>query len=85
MDVYKTIRVWSTRPTFGRELTGRLRITEIEIIDEHFAKATGKAGKDDVVELSRKKWGAALFEARWKDMHTFSDFMRKFTQKREIT
>jgi hypothetical protein len=46
LDVYKIIRVWSTRPTFRRELTGKLRITEI--IDEHSAKATvisGKSGK----------------------------------------
>jgi len=86
LDVYKIIRVWSTRPTFRRELTGKLRITEI--IDQHSAEATvisGKAEKDNVVELSVRNGGAALFEAKWKGMHILSDFIRKFTQERKVT
>ena len=53
LDVYKIIRVTKARQTFRREHTGKVKI--IEIIDEHFAKATvisGKAEKDDIVELS---------------------------------
>jgi hypothetical protein len=53
LDVYKVIAVTRARPTFRREHTGKVRITEI--IDEHFAKATvisGKAEKDDIVELT---------------------------------
>ncbi len=56
LDVYKVIRVTRARPTFRREHTGKVKITEI--IDEHFAKATvisGKAEKNDVVELTRPK------------------------------
>jgi hypothetical protein len=56
LDVYKVIRVTRARPTFKRVFTGRVKITEI--IDEHFAKATvisGKAEKDDIVELIRPK------------------------------
>lgn len=40
--------------SFIRELTGKVRITEI--VDEHYAKAviiSGRAGKYDVVELDR--------------------------------
>jgi hypothetical protein len=53
LDVYKVIRGTRARPTFRREHTGKVKITEI--IDEHFAKATvisGKAEKDDIVELT---------------------------------
>ena len=53
LDVYKIIRITRARPTFRREYTGKVKITEI--IDEHFAKATvisGKVEKDDIVELS---------------------------------
>ncbi len=56
LDVYKIIRVTAARPTFRREYTGKVRITEI--VDEHFAKAkviSGKAEKNDVVELVRPK------------------------------
>ncbi len=56
LDVYKIVRVTRARPTFRREHTGKVKITEI--IDEHFAKATvisGKAEKDDIVELVRSK------------------------------
>ena len=56
LDVYKVIRVTRARPTFRREHTGKVRI--IEIVDEHFARATvifGKAEKDDIVELVRPK------------------------------
>ncbi len=52
LDVYKLIRVTRARPTFRREFTGKVKITEI--IDEHFAKAaviSGKAARDDIVEL----------------------------------
>lgn len=52
LNVYKIIRVTAARPTFRREHTGKVKITEI--VDEHFAKATvisGKAEKDDIVEL----------------------------------
>ncbi len=56
LDVY---RIPQTKPEalhFRRIYTGRVRITEI--IDEHFAKATvisGKAEKNDIVELVRPK------------------------------
>ncbi len=53
LDVYKVIRVRRATPTFKRVFSGRVKITEI--IDEHFARATvisGKAEKDDIVELS---------------------------------
>ncbi len=56
LDVYKIIRVTRARPNFRREYTGKVKITEI--IDEHFAKATvisGRAEKDDIVELVRPK------------------------------
>jgi hypothetical protein len=56
LDVYKVVRVTRARPTFRREHTGKIKITEI--IDEHFAKATvisGKAEKDDIAELTRPK------------------------------
>ncbi len=56
LDVYKLIRIASPRPTFKRELTGKVKITEI--IDEHFANATvtsGKAEKNDIVELVHPK------------------------------
>ncbi len=56
LDVYKVIRVTRARPTFRREYTGKVKITEI--IDEHFAKATvisGKVEKNDIVELVRPK------------------------------
>ena len=56
LDVYKVIRVTRARPTFKREHTGKVKITEIT--HEHFAKATvisGKAEKDDIVELVRPK------------------------------
>ncbi len=53
LDVYKIIRVTRARPTYRQEYAGKVKITEI--IDEHFAKATvisGKAEKDDIVELT---------------------------------
>jgi hypothetical protein len=56
LDVY---RIPETKPEalhFRRVQTGKVRITEI--IDEHFAKATvisGKAEKNDIVELVRPK------------------------------
>ncbi len=53
LNVYKIIRVTAARPTFRRELAGKVKITEI--VDEHFAKAiviSGKADKDDIVELT---------------------------------
>ena len=56
LNVYKVIRVTRARPTFKREYTGKVKITEI--IDEHFAKATvisGKAEKNDIVELTGPK------------------------------
>ncbi len=56
LNVYKIIRVTRARPTFRREYAGKVKITEI--IDEHFAKATvisGKAEKDDIVELVHTK------------------------------
>ena len=56
LNVYKIIRVTAARPTFRRDLTGKVKITEI--IDEHFAKArviSGEAKKEDVVELVRPK------------------------------
>jgi len=52
LDVYKVIAVTRARPTFKRVFTGKIKI--IEMIDEHFAKATvisGKAEKNDIVEL----------------------------------
>jgi hypothetical protein len=56
LDVYKIVRGTRVKPPFSRVLTGKVKITEI--IDEHFAKATvisGKAEKNDIVELSGKK------------------------------
>lgn len=56
LDVYKIIQRQSKAAHFRREHTGKVRITEI--IDEHFAKATvisGKAEKNDIVELTRPK------------------------------
>ena len=56
LDVYKIIQGRSKVTPFRRERTGKIKITEI--IDEHFAKATvisGKAEKNDIVELSGKK------------------------------
>jgi hypothetical protein len=55
LDVYKVVRVTRARPTFRREHTGKVKITEI--IDEHFAKATvisGKVEKNDIVELTAR-------------------------------
>jgi len=55
LDVYKIFAVTRARPTFRREYSGKVKITEI--IDEHFAKATvisGKAERDDIVELTRR-------------------------------
>ena len=54
LDVYKIILTALNPkvPTFRRELTGKVRITEI--IDDHFAKAiiiSGKAEKNDIVEI----------------------------------
>ncbi len=43
LNVYKIIRVTAARPTFRREHAGKVKI--IEIIDEHFAKATVISGK----------------------------------------
>lgn len=62
LDVYKVTRRQSyvgtvsvpIIPSFIRELSGKVKITEI--VDEHFAKAkviSGKAEKHDVVELDR--------------------------------
>ena len=56
LDVYKIIQRQSKATPFRRERTGKIKITEI--IDEHFAKATvisGKAEKNDIVELVRPK------------------------------
>ena len=53
LDVYKIIQRQSKVTPFRRVQTGKIKITEI--IDEHFAKATvisGKAEKDDIVELT---------------------------------
>lgn len=55
LNVYKVIEGTRARPTFRREYTGKVKITEI--MDEHFAKATvisGKAEKNDIVELTRR-------------------------------
>lgn len=52
LDVYKMIFTTAKKPA-TRVKTGKVKITEI--IDEHFATATvisGKAEKDDIVELS---------------------------------
>lgn len=56
LDVYKIIQRQSKATPFRRVLTGKVKITEI--VDEHFAKATvisGKAEKNDIVELIRPK------------------------------
>ncbi len=59
LDVYGVIEQTSeplARPSFKRVQTGKVKITEI--IDKHFAKATvisGKAEKDDIVQLARAK------------------------------
>ena len=56
LDVYKISSLRSKGTLFERIPTGKVRITEI--IDEHFAKATvisGKAEKNDIVELTRPK------------------------------
>ena len=56
LDVYKILQRRSKATVFRREHTGKVKITEI--IDEHFAKATvisGKAEKNDIVELVRPK------------------------------
>jgi hypothetical protein len=56
LDVYKIVMGTRAWPRFSRVQTGKVKITEI--IDEHFAKATvisGKAEKNDIVELSGKK------------------------------
>lgn len=57
LDVYKIVKeiIDKTKGTaiFRRELTGKVRITEI--IDDHFAKArviSGKAEENDIVELT---------------------------------
>lgn len=52
LDVYKIRTISKARSTFQRELSGKVKITEI--VDEHFAKArviSGKAEKNDIVEL----------------------------------
>jgi len=56
LDVYKILETRPQPTLFGREYTGKVRITEI--IDEHFAKAkviSGRAEKNDIVELTRPK------------------------------
>ena len=56
LDVYKVIPGMKATRTFRQQYTGKVKITEI--IDEHFAKATiisGKAEKNDIVELVRPK------------------------------
>ena len=56
LDVYKILETRPQPTLFGREYTGKVRITEI--IDEHFAKAkviSGRAEKNDIVELVRPK------------------------------
>jgi len=56
LEVYKILQRRSKATLFRREHTGKVKITEI--IDEHFAKATvisGKAEKNDIVELIRPK------------------------------
>ena len=53
LDVYKIITISKAMSTFQRELTGKVKITEI--VDEHFAKAkviSGTAKKNDIVELT---------------------------------
>jgi hypothetical protein len=55
LDIYKIIKTKSVTP-FKRVHTGKVKITEI--VDEHFARATvisGKAEKNDIVELIRPK------------------------------
>lgn len=53
LNVYKTTFTGQPKkPSFKRDKTGMVRITEI--VDEHFATATvisGKAEKNDIVEL----------------------------------
>ena len=56
LDVYKIPQTKPEALHFRRVQTGKVRITEI--IDEHFARATvisGKAEKNDIVELTRPK------------------------------
>ena len=56
LDVYKILQTKPQPNFFRREYTGKVRITEI--VDEHFARATvisGKAEKNDIVELTRPK------------------------------
>jgi hypothetical protein len=56
LDDYEILQTKPQPTFFRREYTGKVRITEI--IDEHFAKATvisGKAEKNDIVELTRPK------------------------------
>jgi len=56
LDVYKILQTRPKATLFRRVQTGKVKITEI--IDEHFAKATvisGKAEKNDIVELVRPK------------------------------
>ncbi len=56
LDVYKILQTKPQPTLFKREYTGKVRINEI--VDEHFAKATvisGKAEKNDIVELTRPK------------------------------
>jgi hypothetical protein len=56
LDVYKILQTRPKPTFFSRVQTGKVKITEI--IDEHFAKATvisGKAEKNDIVELIRPK------------------------------
>jgi len=56
LDVYKILQTKPQPTFFRREYTGKVRITEI--VDEHFARATvisGKAEKNDIVELTRPK------------------------------
>jgi hypothetical protein len=63
LDVYKVTSIstfergaFKGKPKFNRELTGKVKITEI--VDEHFAKATvisGNAEKNYIVELIRPK------------------------------
>lgn len=54
LDVYKiTFTGQPKAPSFKREKTGKVKITEI--VDEHFATAaviSGKAEKNDIVELT---------------------------------
>ncbi len=55
LDVYRmTFTGHPKAPSFMREKTGKVKITEI--VDEHFATAvivSGKAEKNDIVELVR--------------------------------